>query len=239
MKKMNVNYRTIILASIVASFFAFQHINADRIVGFFFESYPGDEAQAEHLSNKLQKPGKVAKCMLNGYSCYSQVAGIFSSYAGYLASSDVYGWTGFPKKQDKPLLYVVVTPAITPVYMFANTIHHWQIEQPNPVATYKVERKQDEQTQLFYWNVSQEENPKDNIIPLEALLIIANPKDIVLPLGITITKNEANLLLPKMYVKKSIKATKHAFYMLNLTHLFGPVKTLHQKKNNRLITLVY
>lgn len=238
MKKMNVNYRTIILASIVTCFFVFQQIKADRIVGFFFEPYPGDEVHAATLSQKLQKPGKVAKCMLNGYGCYSQVAGIFSSYAGYLKESDVYGWTSFPKKQDNPRLYLVITPVVTPVFMFANTIHHWQIEKPNPVATYLVERKQDETTKLFYWEVAHVENPEDNAIPIESLLIIADPDDIVVPEGITMADDSQNLLLPRMYVKKGIKPTQHAFYMLNLTHLFGPIKTRYKKFKKKLITLV-
>jgi len=214
------------------------HIQANRIVGFFFEPYPGDAVQAEKLSNKLQKPGHVAKCMLQGYACYSQVAGIISTYGGYLAHSDVYGYTSFPKKQANNKLTVVITPIITPVYMLANTIHHFQIEQPNPAASYLMEQKTDKETKLLFWEVTEIPNPKNNFIPIESLVIIANPKDIFIPTGITLAQNAANMLLPNIYVKKGAQTTKHALYMLNLTQLFGPVNKLNQKKKKRLTTLV-
>lgn len=239
MKKNNVNYRIIIHMCLAFCFISSQVMNADRIVGFFFEPYPGDEQHAEKLSSKLQKPGHVAKCMLQGYACYSPVAGIFSTYAGYIAHSDVYGYTAFPKKQDQAKLTLVITPAITPIFMLGNTIHHWQIEPPFPAASYRMEQKIDKETNVLYWNVEEIQNPPDNFIPIDSLIIIAHPKNIFIPTGITIAEKSANLILPTMYVKKGIATTKNAFYMLNLTHLFGPVKTIYKKDKTRLLSLVH
>lgn len=239
MKKNIVNYRTIIRACLVISLFGLMQIKADRIVGFYFEPYPGDAENAEKLSNKLQKPGHIAKCILQGHACYSPVAGIFSTYAGYLAHSDVYGFTAFPKKQDEAALTIVITEAITPIFMLANTIHHWQLEPPSTATTYKMEQKTDKQTQMLYWDVQEIPNPKDNIIPIDSLVIIANPKNIFIPTGITLAEKSPNLLLPNIYVKKGIQTAKDAMYMLNLTHLFGPVKTLYKKDKTRLLSLVH
>lgn len=238
MKKYNVNFHHII-ASLIACLFLMQPVKADRIVAYYFEPFPGDQEHAEQLSGKLQKPGKVAKCLLQGYACYSPVAGIISSYAGYINASDVNGFTSFPKKQIDPSFTLVVTPVVTPVFMFSNTIHNWKIEQPNPVATYKIERKKDEQTDLIYWEVTQIANPENNIIPLEAILIVANPKNIVIPEGITLSSASPNLLLPNMYVKKGIRTTQHAIYMLNLNYLFGPVRTISKKTPKRIGTIIY
>jgi hypothetical protein len=238
MKNNKVNFN-LTIASIVACFCIFQQLNADRIVAFFFEPYPGDEAHAQNLTNKLQKPGHVAKCMINGYACYSRVAGIFSSYAGYLESSDVYGYTAFPRKQDVASFYILVTPSITPIFMFSNTVSHWQIEKQNPAAMYRVERKQDNQTKMLYWDVAPSDLPKDGIVPVQAIIIFADPKHIVLPTGITLTEESPNLLLPTIYVKKGIKATDHAIYLLNMNFLFAPVKAIHKKSPKKLDTLIY
>ncbi len=238
MKNNKVNFY-LTIASIVACFCIFQQLNADRIIAFFFEPYPGDEAHAQNLSNKLQKPGHVAKCMINGYACYSQVAGIFSSYAGYTEHSDVYGYTAFPRKQDIASFDILVTQAITPVFMLANTVSHWQIEKQNPAAMYHVELKQDEKTEMLYWDVTQGKLPEDGKIPVHSIIIFADPKHIVIPIGITLTEDSPNLLLPTIYVKKGIKATNHAIYLLNMNFLFAPVKEIHKKSPKKLDTLIY
>lgn len=239
MKKNIVNYQALIYSCLVINLFISFNAHADRILGFYFEPYPGDAEHAATLSNKLQKPGHVAKCILQGYACYSPVAGIFSTYAGYIAHSDVNGYTAFPKKQDAASITVVITEAITPIFMLANTVHHWQLEPPFEAATYKMEQKTDAQTKMLYWDVQEIPNPADNIIPIDSLVIIAQPKNIFIPTGITIVEQSPNLLLPNIYVKKGIQTAKDAMYMLNLTHLFGPVKTLYKKDKTRLLKLVY
>lgn len=237
--KKNIVNRCAIIHLFFISLFSMQCVHADRILAFFFEPYPVDTEHAQNLSNKLPKPGHVAKNILHGYTRYSPVAGIFSTYAGYLASSDVYGYTAFPKKQVQPTVTIVVTERITPIFMLANTVHHWQLEPPFDAACYKMEQKTDETTQMLYWNSQEIPNPTDNVIPADALIIIADPKNIYVPIGITLAQDTPNLLLPNIYVKKGIKTSKDALYMLNLTYLFGPVKTLYKKDKTRLISLVY
>ena len=99
--------------------------------------------------------------------------------------------------------------------------------------------KEDEETKLQLWQVSKIPTPENNQIPAtESLVIIAKPHNIHIPLGATLTTQDANLMLPTMYVKKGINSTRNALYMLNLNFLFRPIDLLYKREAKRYGTLV-
>lgn len=218
-------------ALIIALFGVFQKAQADSIINFFLYPYP----HIQEITQKLKNPGKIARQTINGILRHNFVAGIFSTYAGYIDITDLNGQTFFPRKHNAPILHLVITEKIIPVTMFANTIHHWELIPGVPASFFKFEKKQDEKTGLFFWDVHPENKPENNIIPLESLTLIASPETIYVPIGITLTDDTANFLLPPLYVKKQLDITHNALYMLHISHLFSPSNILFTKEEKRYV----
>ena len=214
-------------------------LNAGPVITFFFKDYPATKERAEQISTKFKKPHSIAKRTLEGLMSHNPINGIFSTYFGFLQVSGPNGQVVFPRKQSIPALNIIITNRVTPIMMFANTISHWEIEPGTPAGVYHAELTQDSQTKLWYWNVKPSELKDNNFIPtMDSVIIIAKPKNIYVPIGITLTKEDPNLLLPTMYVKKSIKTSRNALYMLNLAPFFRPVELLYKKHPKSYDTLV-
>ena len=194
---------------------------------------------AQQLGYKLAKPHVIAKRTLEGVLSHNPIAGIFSSYFGFLNVSDQNGQTMFPRKQSKSIIKLVISNKITPIIMFQNTVSHWELVPGVPAALFECEQKEDEETKLTFWDITQATLPENNQIPSQdALIIIAKPHNVMIPTGITLAPMGANLILPELYVKKSIQTARNALYMLNLSFLFRPVDLLYKKAATSYETLV-
>lgn len=211
---------------------------ANPVITFFFRPYPTDDNHLQEMSDALQRPGKLAHHTLHGILDMQTISGIFSTYAGFLGTSNLVGQTDFPRKQEKPLLYLIFTEQITPMMMAGNTIHHWELDPLVPTAVYKYEQKEDPATKLYYWNVEQAALPTDPIIPLDSIVVFIKPKNVYIPTGITISRNDPNLVLPEIYVKKGIKIYPSTLYVLNLKQFYGAINHLYQKRDNGYNSLI-
>ncbi len=78
--------------------------------------------------------------------------------------------------------------------------------------------------------------PEDNKIPLSAIVITADPKNVVVNAGETVTNETANLVLPDILVRKGINIVKNSSYMLTVRHLFKPVETEEKREPLKMIT---
>lgn len=215
-----------------------QNSIADPIITFFFHPYP-PEQMAPYVVAKFKKPNSIAKQMLEGVLHHNHVAGIFSSYFGFLNVSNENGQTMFPRKQSKPVIQLVITNKITPIIMFQYTVSHWELVPGNPATLYRCEQKEDAETGLTFWDVQKIPPPENNYIsPQDSLIILAKPHNIFVPTGIILAKESANLILPDMYIKKGIQTNRNALYMLNLSFLFRPVDLLYKKAKTNYETLV-
>jgi hypothetical protein len=120
---------------------------------------------------------------------------------------------------------------IEPVLLFPQTVAHWKLPASTPhTAYFKVTRSTDPETQLTFWDIEEAPSPADSIIPLETIILIANPRDIVIPTGITLTNTGNNLQLPPIYVQPTFDTVDNALDILTVTHLFGPVGSISVKK---------
>jgi hypothetical protein len=222
---------------IIACFSSKQQLHAQPVMTFFMRPYlmPPTDENNEKMAAQLAKPGHIAK-RTSYLRNLSLVSGIFSTYGGYLAVSNPFGQTTFPLKHSLPILYFVVTQKITPMMMAGNTIHHWEIEQNTPAQMYKVERHHTEPDDIYYWQVEAVSLPANRILPPESITILARPKDIVIPEGIRITNDAANLLLPDIFVRKTISKDADALYLLNIKHFFGHLHPLYKRDVTRYLT---
>ena len=213
-------------------------IQADPIVTFFFRDYPNQDL-AQHILQKLRKPQAIAKRALQGLALHNPRAGIFSTYYGFLNVSDYMGQTSFPRKQSKGLITAYITNKISPIMMFQNTVSHWELVPGTPAQAYTFDLKENPETKLPLWVVSKAEiDPTGQIPGQDSLIIIAQPSNVYVPLGATLSSQDANLKLPDMYVKKGIATTRNALYMLNLTFLFRPVDEQFKIEKKRFGLLI-
>ncbi len=213
-------------------------LSADPILTFFFRNFPQVDL-AQRTMDKLKKPHAIAKRTLLGLTSHNPIAGIFSTYYGFINVSDYIGQTSFPRKQSKGEIKLFITNKISPVMMFNNTVSHWELVAGAPAAAYTLELKEDPETKLSLWLVNQGTVPQNGQIPAtESLIILAKPHNVYMPLGATLSSQDTNLELPDIYAKKGISSTRNALYMLNLTFLFRPVDLLYKKEKKRYGTLV-
>lgn len=207
------------------------------VISFYFRPYPDWFDKAQHVTEKVTKPGKAAQYYMEAITNETLATGIFATYGGFLQSADVDDQITFPRKHTNPVLYIVVTPQITPVLMFALTMHHLEFDRSQKIAFYKAERKPSpENPKNLIWQITPEELPQNNRIPLESIVIFAKPSYIHVPTGIIPTLNNPNLLLPDIYVKKGINVVSNAFYVLTISNFFRPVEIGYKKEPLRVIT---
>ncbi|MGE0206572.1 MAG: hypothetical protein AB7R69_01870 [Candidatus Babeliales bacterium] len=204
-------------------------------INFFIRPYPEDEKEFDHKKhlNNLITPGKtLAKTFKNNYLKNTSNLGLFGSYAGYLALSDMDGLMTFPRKQQKDAFKLLITPRIIPIFMIGNTIHHWQLDPLSQAQMYSIERIQDPATKDWLWQTKQIALPTNNIITLDTIVLFAKPQNIYVPEGITITNNNPQLVLPDIYAKKGLNVAAQALWVLTVRQFFGPLKSLVQKQSD-------
>lgn len=200
-------------------------------------AYPDIEIEeaAKIAQTKIQSPGKLAKYMMPSSMHDPVVEGIFSSYAGFLAVSNSTGQTTFPLRHFKPVAYYLVTPEIFPVIMFGNTIYRWELMPKAPASLFKLEKKKDEDLNEYYWQVTKLPLREDKKISNKTVIIFANPSKIYIPEGITPTKDNPQLVLPDIYVKKSLHKIPEALYVLTIRQFFAKLPKAYQHEALRHI----
>ena len=234
-----MNYVSRVLS--IACFIFCHQLYADAVITAFFRDFPSDNS-AEHaeytMNNSFGNTKKFARAQLEGIVCRNLQAGIWGTYAGFLELSNADGQLTFPRKHPEPTLLVIITPKITPIIMFEQTVHHWEIASDAPIAIYRYKQKQDDQTHRFYWQVKKVPALKDAVIPVDALVLLAKPDHLYIPEGITMTHETPNLLLPPIYVKRGFNLVSNTLYLLNINHLFSHTRMEHKKEPTRLTTQI-
>lgn len=204
-------------------------LGASNVISFFLKDYP--EKDDFNNINKITKECNLLKThfqtICNSYNISHNFA-VFSTYAGYLSMSNTNGQIIFPRKVVNNSINLLVTNKLSPVFMFGATIAFWEIQDPNS-KMYFFERSQDPETKLFYWEVKEKPLPASNRVPVQTIVIIADPKEIYIPLGTTITRSSANLLLPDIYVKKDINSVANILFTLNIKPFFSTTKQIFKE----------
>ena len=221
----------ILFLCIITSFFN-NHTHADQLIMQYLVPYPTADIIAQSstkLAKKIHRPGKLASTTAK-HIIPASVAGIFATYGGYLTISDLNGEIAFGRRHTKPFIYYIVTELFTPILIGGNTIHHWELVEGSPAKMYKMAFITNEQTGVTFWEITAEPLPTDKFIPLESLVIIANPKYVYVPLGIIPANASPHLIFPDVYIKPGMNLTEHALYMLNLSQYFGAIIPIYKKE---------
>jgi len=225
----------------IACFIVCHQLYADAVITAFYRDFPTDNS-TEHalytINKSLGNPKKFARAQLESIVCRNLQAGIWGTYAGFLELSNADGQLTFPRKHPDSTLLVIITPKITPIIMFEQTVHHWELASDAPVAIYRYKQKQDDATHRFYWQVKKVAALKDKVIPVEALVLLAKPDHLYVPEGITMTHETPNLLLPPIYVKRGFSLVSNTLYLLNINHLFDHARSKNKQEATRLTSQI-
>jgi len=204
-------------------------LGATNIISFFLKEYPEKDNR-----DNVDKVIKECSILKNHFQTICQSHNIshnfsvFSTYAGYLSMSNTNGQIVFPRKVINNAINLLVTNKISPVFMFGSTIAFWEIQDPN-AKMYYLERSQDKTTKLFFWETKEKPLPKSNRTPVQTIVILADPKEIYVPIGATLTRSSANLLLPDIYVRKNIDNLANILFVLNIKPFFSKTNQIFKE----------
>lgn len=222
---MKLIVKCIILTLIITNSIYSQQ-EASRVITLFIENYPNkqnnffDDYQARQLCDTI--------------NCYNlnirPNIGIFSTYMGYLAISDDIGQITFPRKTIKKSINLLITPKIYPVFMFQNTIAYWEIPKDVSAKLYKIDKKKDKDTKLYYWNVTTKEIGSKRRVPLHTIVVFADPNYIYVPQGITLSTKSSQLILPTIFAKKDPNYTRNILFILTIKPFFSKLNKLFNER---------
>lgn len=218
------------ITCIVTCFLILQKIQSNQIITFFlrsfYEAFPTTDPHT--LAHRIQRPGKLGLHHIEQVTHYQLIKGTVATYAGYVDVSDDNGQILFPLKHASPQIHLLITPEITPVIMFKQTIHHWERNPSVPASLYTIEKKESADGS-FFWHTSLEALPNDLTIPLETIIILTEPEHLVITHEPIKTDNGPNMVLPDIYIKKGAHAIHHALYLITIAHLLSPISPLYKE----------
>jgi hypothetical protein len=216
---------------ILACFLLWQNMNALPIIQVTFNSLEND--YQERMERKLKKYGSLGKTSIHHFIDHNITTGLFASYAGFMGASDTRGIITFARKHDAPFVYILFTPEITPISMFHNTIHHWQLDPNQPAAMYKVDLGTNQEKKVV-WHIESIPLPDDKIIPLETIIVFGDPKDFSIDSsGHTPVTTTPNMVLPPILVKKGVNIVGNSLYVLQIRQFFKTAHPIYQKQPDR------
>ncbi len=201
----------------------------DHILTFWIKPYPLLTSQPSSFKiNPFMAPHALA-AMIETSEVWP-TAGLVALYGGYIAISDISGQITFPLMQQKPNFLFIITRSIRPVFMLGNTIHHWELVAGAPTRCFTINQQQDPTTQFYFWEVTESSLPPHLIIPLNAVIIFINPESVMVPLGITITYDHAQFILPPLYLINHPDTVTPALTALGIKSFFSPIANKYKKQ---------
>ena len=191
---------------------------APHVISFFIRPLPATFKPSEKkqkIAHEVKTPGKILKSVvkktLRPILFYS---GIYAAYAGNFTHSTTDGQVLFERSTPEAVLHVLITEdmKVIPVNPINDkTVYGFAIDPKAESAQYIFERVQDPETELDYWKVSPEPIRKKKSIAPDTIIIFAQPKTIIVPVGKTATNLSENLILPDFYATKQNKSAANAF----------------------------
>lgn len=213
-----------------------QNISAGpNIIAFFKYEKPHVDLEAELLQQKIDKPGKISRWGLKQLLTIPlSTLGIIGAYAGYCTVSNSIGQLTFPRKHAKDEITVVITQKIKPVIVRGQTVRNFIVTPGTASKWYTFTRESNEKIPSAFWTVKSMNTQESTRIPAEALIIFANPEDILIPQSPIATIGGTTLLLPTLNVTKQYRVEPNALQFLKISKYFSTVKQSHRYLADRI-----
>jgi hypothetical protein len=180
-------------------------ISADNRIVMYLRHAPqnildGVQQTANQELLQAQTPGKQAKELLEAKVpalLKPSLGGIAAVYGGYFTVSRPDGLISFPLRHATPKVYVAITPNIQLVRIRGNTFSHRSYcPPPTPTALFSIEQQVDDKNRTF-WAVRTESLPDDLVVNPLTIVLLTQPKNIVIPDGNFLTGPNQQLVLPE------------------------------------------
>ncbi len=202
-----------------------------HIITFFIRplpaAYKSEEEATKKIAEQLATPGKMLKSMIKKQlSPILFYSGIYVAYAGAFTHSNANGQVLFERSTPEPELHILITEdmkAIPVNPLNDKTLYGFAIDPKAESAQYLFKRIQDPETELYFWNVTPEPIHEKKRITSDTLIMFAQPKNIIVPIGSTATPLSENFVLPDFYATQKNKSAANAFRFLKIRHYFAPV----------------
>ena len=235
-----IGYMLVAGISIFLPLHAIQQQRSPHNITFFVLPYfaPTTVQNHNHLEAVVAKPNKLDRDMVRKYTKHHINQGILVNYAGVVTFSNEDGQVTLPLRQTKERVAVVVAQSITPVLLQGNTVHHFEVSPHVTAAYYIFERIKDRKLNKYVWKITQTKLPKNNKIPASALVIMADPEDIMIFEGSFPTEKSPNFVLPDIYVKPTIAQENNVLHFIKTSKFFAPVKPLIKYDSDRYMRII-
>ena len=172
--------------------------------------------------------GTTANAAIINETIKPSLGGIPALYGGYIDTTTHDGLLSFPLRQAAPKLYIAITPRIQLVNIKKNTFSHRGFDPEVKTMLYLCEQKKDAKGQS-YWEVNEDKVPADNIINPLTLVLLTDPNNVILEPGKHMAAENAQLVLPSVYLVSRAKAEESVIKSLEIRPFFEPI-SLENKK---------
>jgi hypothetical protein len=202
-----------------------------HVITFFIRPLPVSTTPALEKALERQKKALTSQKILKPpfdkvFNLPLLHAGVYVAYAGTFAHSNADGQILFDRKTADPKLHVLITEDIKPVPidpLNEKTLYGFVVAPKAQAQQYLIERLKDPETDLYEWHVTPEPLSKDKRIPIDTIIIFANPKHVIVPIGPTATTLNESFILPDFYATEGHNSAANAFQFLKIRHYFAPV----------------
>jgi len=194
------------------------------------------QADAPRSVEVTFEPGGMSKQILDTQIQKYSTHGVIGAYHGYVALSDHNGQLLFPRKHTSDEIYYVITRSIAPKMGKNDTVQKFYVTKPEQARMYYLKRMRDNEDEKPYWKVTELEVDDKQPIPAASIMIFSNPDHIIVPTGKFTTIDGGTLLMPDLYVKKSIPIGPNALAFLRVNRYFAPVTHVYAYTADRYAT---
>lgn len=232
-------YKSVLLCLLSTTIYS-----VNNIISLTIQQYPMlknklDEEQVAEYSKKLTQPGYLYRKIVKNTRIQTGVRGIMGIYLGFTSLTDYNGQMIFPRKQQKSEIKFLITKSIKPIYIVApETIHNWMLDPQAPAQMYTFSLKEDKKTDLYYIDTKKTSLPINNMISLDTIILIADPKYVYIPEGATITHKTPNLILPNIYIRKNFNFWYNALYTLSIKQYFEQINQEYKHEDQSVAMII-
>ena len=158
-------------------------VQADPTIGGFLTEVP--DSLLKDISTDSELRERINR----------SVGGITFSYGGYRDVSNFDGYWNFPQHHTGTTMEMIITPAVKSERV-KETVSHLLIDEEQPAAYYRFEKKADGKGRWF-WKATSSAKPADNIIPASTVVLFSDPKNIYVNTHEDLlTADNSQMLLP-------------------------------------------
>lgn len=219
----------------------------DNIITFFIKNYPEVELPETlqvvtdyTISKPLVQPEYLNVKDSNSQSNKkNDVAGIWALYQGFAEPSTPDGQIMFPRQQQSETVALVITKKITPVFIVGPaTVGYWELDPDSDTEMYTISLEYDIDANTYYFLTEKVELPDDGQVSLQSIIIPADPKNVYVPEGATITEVTTNLTLPSIYIKKDFDRSYNASYTTDRRLYFKKNEYMYEENDQSVSKLI-